>query len=154
MGAPSDQFLRIKYGGPFRSVSLFIMEASLCLFFILYGGPQLISLHTILGPPDHFLRLQLLTIWSPSDQFLLIQYGGPSQISFIVYYMRPPLRSVSLHAIGGPPQILFFSQNVWGPSQISFSAYYMGPPQVSFFAYYMGAPSGQFLRLLYGGPLR
>ena len=33
MGAPSDQFLRIEYGGPLRSVSSLIMEASLCLLF-------------------------------------------------------------------------------------------------------------------------
>ena len=69
--------------------------------------------YTIWGPSDHFFAyyigaprsLSSRTIWGPSDQFLLIQYGGPSQISFIVYYMAPPLRSVSLHAIGGPPHI-------------------------------------------------
>ena len=144
MGAPSDQFLRIEYGGPLRSVSSLIMEASLCLFF-----------HTIWGPSDHFFAyyigpprsLSSLTIWGPSDHFLLIQYGGP-------------------------PQILFFSQNIWGPPQISFSAYYMGPLRLvsvltiwgplrsvsvhtfwgplsdQFFLLLDGAPSGQFLCLL------
>ena len=124
-------------------------------FFILYEGPS-----------DHFFAyyigfgasrsLSSLTIWDPSDQFLFIQYGGPSQISFIVYYMGPPppLRSVSLHAIGGPPHILVFSQNIWGPPQISFSAYYMGPPQVSFFAYYMRSPQISFCAYFLGAPLR
>ena len=46
MGVSSDQFLRIEYGGPLRSVSSLIMEASLCQF-----------LHTIWGPPAHFLCL-------------------------------------------------------------------------------------------------
>ena len=34
MEAPSDQFLRIEYGGPLESVSSLIMEASLCLLFL------------------------------------------------------------------------------------------------------------------------
>ena len=126
MGAPSDQFLRIEYGGPLRSVSSLIMEASLCLFF-----------HTVWGPSDHFFAyyngaprsLSSLTIWGPSDHFLLIQYGGP-------------------------PQILFFSQNIWGSPQISFSAYYMGLHQVSFCAYYMGPPQISFCTYFLGVPLR
>ena len=70
-------------------------------FFSYYmGAPRIISLHTILGPPDHFLRL---LYGAPPDQFLLIQYGSPSQISFmcLLYEAPPPPRSVSLHAIGG-----------------------------------------------------
>ena len=126
MGSPSDQFLRIEYGGPLRSVCSLIMEASLCLFF-----------HTIWGPLDHFFAyyigaprsLSSLTIRGSSDHFLLIQYRGP-------------------------PQILFFSQNIWGPTQISFSAYYMGPPQVSFCAYYMGPPQISFCAYFLGAPLR
>ena len=70
-------------------------------FFVLYGAPRMISLHTILGPL--------------SDQFHCLLYGAL------------PLRSVSLHAIGGPPQILVFLRNIWGSLQINFSAYYMGP---------------------------
>ena len=74
----------------------------------------------------HLMSVSSHTIWGPlSDHFHCLLYGAP-------------LRSVSLHAIGGPPQVLVFSQNIWGPPQISFSAYYMEPPQVSFFAYYMG----------------
>ena len=137
MGAPSDQFLYL------------LWRPSYVCFFILHGGPsdQLFAYY-IESPRI----LSSLTIWGPSDQFLLIQYGGPSQISFIVYYMGPPLRSVSLHAIGGEgaPQILVFSQNIWGPPQISFSAYYMGPPQVSFFAYYMGSPQISFCAYFLG----
>ena len=90
------------------------------------GAPRIISLHTILGPPDHFLRLLY----------------EARQISFFSYNMGAPLRSVSLFTIWGPPQISFFAcyrggggttdfsfftKDTWGPPQISFSAYYMGP---------------------------
>ena len=114
------------------------------------GAPRIISLHTILGPPDHFLRLL---------------YGAP-QISFFSYNMGSPLRSVSLFTIcpppphpsdqflcmlyGGPPHILVVSQNIWGPPQISFSTYYMGPPEVSFFACYMGSPQISFCAYFLG----
>ena len=82
---PPDKFVRMLYAAPIRSVSYLlsilhggsvsslIMEASLCLFF-----------HTI---------------WGPLGSFLYILYWGP-QITFFAYYMGP-LRSVSLHAIGG-----------------------------------------------------
>ena len=137
MGAPSDQFLRIEYGGPLRSVSLLIMEASLCLFFVLYGGPSNHFFPYYIEAPR---SLSSLTIWGPlSDQFHCLLYGSP-------------LRSVSLHAIGGPPQILFFSQNIWGPIRsvspltiwgtphVNLFAYYMGPTQISYCAYFLGAP--------------
>ena len=161
--------------GSLRSVSSLIMEASLCLFSYYMGAPRIFSLHTILGPSDHFLRLL---------------YGAP-QICFFSYNMGAPLRSVSLFTICPPPQISFFAcyrgatshlgffhkiyggslrsvspLTIWGPLRSvsvhtfweplsdHFFSYYMGPPQISFFAYYMGGPSDQFLRLLYGGPLR
>ena len=130
MGAPSDQFLHLLWRPP-----------NYVFFFLYYmGAPRIISLHTILGPTDHFLRLL---------------YGAP-QISFFSFNMGAPLRSVllftivrsvSLHAIGGPPHILVFSQNISDQirsNQISFSAYYMGPSQVSFFVYYMGSPQISF----------
>ena len=88
MGAPSDQFLHLLWRPHY-------------VFFSYYmGAPRIIYLHTVLGPQP----FSSLTIWGPSDLFLLIQYGSPSQISFIVYYMGPPppLRSASLHAIWGP----------------------------------------------------
>ena len=91
MGAPSDQFLSIEYGGLLRSVSSLIMEASLCLFSYYMGAPRIISLHTILGPPNHFLR------------FL---YGAP-EIRFFSYNMGAPLRSVSLFTICPPPSDQF-----------------------------------------------
>ena len=120
-------------------------------FFSYYmGAPRIISLHTILGPPDHFLCLL---------------YGAP-QISFFSYNTEVPLRSVSLFTIWGPPpQISFFAcyrgatsdfsffhkiygdplrsvspLTLWGPLRVSFFAYYMGPPQISFCAYFLGAP--------------
>ena len=124
MGAPSDQFLCIEYGGPLRSVSSLIMEASLCVFFSYYmGTPQIISLHTILGPPDRFLRL---LYGAPQISFFSYNMGAPLR-SVSLFTIWAPLKSVSLHAIRGPPQILVSSQNIWGPPQISFSAYYMGP---------------------------
>ena len=126
MGAPSDQFLCIEYGGPLRSVNSLIMTASLCVFF-----------HTI---------------WWPLRSFLCILYWGP-QITFFAYYMGPsdqffsynmgaPLRSVPLFTIWAPPQISFFAcyRGGGGTSDFSFSTKYMG------------APSDQFLRLLYGAP--
>ena len=76
MGAPSDQFLRIEYGGPLRSVSSLIMETSLCLFFsILYGGPS-----------DHFFAyyigasrsLSSLIMEASLCLFFFILYRGPS----------------------------------------------------------------------------
>ena len=126
MGAPSDQFLRIEYGGHLRSVSSLIMEASLCPFFILYGGPQII---------------------------FCILYWGP-QIIFFAYYIGP-LRSASSHTISGPSQISFIVYYM-APPQISFFACYRGggTPDFIFFTKYMGASSDQFLRLLYGVTLR
>ena len=116
------------------------------------GDPRIIFLHTILGPPDHFLRLL---------------YGAP-QICFFSYNMGAHLRSVSLFTIWPPPpQISFFacyrgggghltfrvfSQNIWGPPQISFSAYYMGSPQISFCAYFLGAPLRSYFSLTIWGP--
>ena len=152
MGAPSEQFLRIDYGGPLRSVYSLIMEASILMYFfhtiwgplgsflcIIYCGPQITFFAYYMGP---LRSVSSHTIWGPlSDHFHCLLYGAP-------------LRSVSLHAIGGPPQILVFSQNIWGPPQISFSAYYMGPPQVSFFAYYMEPPQISFCAYFLGAPLR
>ena len=110
MGAPSDQFLRIEYGGPLRSVSLLIMEASLCPFFSYYmGALRSFFLHTIFWTPR---SLSSPTISGPSDQFLLIQYGGPSQISFIVCYMPPPPPQISLFACyrGATSGFIFFTK--------------------------------------------
>ena len=138
------------------------------------GAPRIISLHTILGPPDHFLRLlygapqisffsynmgaplrsvSLFTIWDHlTFRFFSQNIWGLPQISFSAYYMGSPQISFCAYFLGAPLRSVF-SLTIWGPSQISFFSYYMGPPQISFFEYYMGGPSDQFLRLLYGGPL-
>ena len=113
-GAPSDQFIHLLW-----------RPRSLCIFFILYGGPSDHFYAQYIGAPR---SLSSLSIWSPSDHFLLIQYGGPSQITFIVYYM-------------GPPSDHFLCIIFWGPLSDHFSLTIWGP-------------SDQFLRLLYGGPLR
>ena len=130
-------------------------------------------LHLLWRPPYVFFH----TKWGPSDHFFAYYIGAPRslssltrlyrapQISFFSYNMGapldqlhcllygPPLRSVSLHAIGGSPHILVFSQNIWGPPQISFSAYYMGPPQVSLFAYYIWGPLRSVSVHTFWGPL-
>ena len=178
MGAPSEQFLRINYGGPLRSVYSLNMEASILMyFFILYGGLS-----------DHFFAYYIgaprshssLTIWGPSGQFLLIQYGGPSQITFIDYYMPPPPppqisffacyrgatsdyifftkymgppRSVSPLTIWGPLRLVSLL-TIWGPLRSVSVHTFWGPSQISFFSYYMGPPQISFFRILYGGPLR
>ena len=90
-------------------------------------APRIISLHSILGPPDHFLRLL---------------YGAP-QVNFFSYNMGAPLRSLSLFTIWGPPQISFFACYRGATSDFSSFTKYMGQ-----------ASSDQFLRLLYGAPLR
>ena len=113
MGAPSDQFLRIEYGGPLRSVSSLIMEASLImpvLFSYYIGAPRISFFACYIGAPS---SLSSLTIWGPlSDQFLCLLYAPTPQISFFACYR-------------GATQIIFFTKYMVTP-QISFSAYYMG----------------------------
>ena len=116
------------------------------------GASRIISLHTILGLPDHFLRL---LYGAPQVSFFSYNMGAPLRPLSLFTICPSPLKSVSLHAIGGPPQILFFLQNIWAlPPQISFSAYYMGRPQVIFFAYYMGPPEISFCAYFLGAHLR
>ena len=157
MGAPSDQFLHLLWRPPYVFFFHTIWWPLGSVLCILYWGPQITFFAYYMGP----LRLvSSHTIWGPlSDQFHCLLYAPP-----------PPIRSVSLHAIGpGPPQILVFSQSIWGPPQISFSAYYMGPLR-SVSSLTIGGPlrppsslniwvpppppPSQFLRLLYGGLLR
>ena len=122
MGAVSSHRL---WGPPQISVFTYYGGLDPYVFFSYYmGAPRIISLHSILGPPDHFLRLL---------------YGAP-KVSFFSYNMGAPLRSLSLFTI-------------WGPPQISFFACYRGATSdFSFFTKYMGSSSDQFLRLLNGAP--
>ena len=106
------------------------------------GAPQISFLAYYIGAPAHFLRL---LYGASSDQFLLIQYGGPSQISFFAYYVNfitiwSPLTSVSLHTIWEGPSDQFLRLLYRGPlkSVFTLTIYYMEPPYISFFAYYMG----------------
>ena len=128
MGAPSDQFLLLLWRPP----------EIMSVFFMLCGDPLDHFFAYYIGAPR---SLSLLTIWGPSDHFLLIQYGGPSQISFYACYRGG----------GGAPQILVSSQNIWGPPQISSSAYYMGPLRLVSLLTIWG-PSDQFLCIIFGGP--
>ena len=129
MGAPSIRTVSShRLWGP-PQISSFTYYGGLdpYVFFSYYmGAPRIISLHSILGPPDHFLHLL---------------YGAP-QVSFFSYNMGAPLRSLSLFTIWAPPP------------QITFCAYFFGGPSQIIFSLTIWGPSDQFLRLLYGGPLR
>ena len=104
MGAISDQFLRILYGGPLRRVSshcffAYYMWASSDLFvslipwgpfrsvyLLLYGGPlRSVSSHTIWGP----LQISFFTyhIGPPQTCFFAYYMGAP-RTCFFAYYMR------------------------------------------------------------------
>ena len=113
-----------------------------CFFCVLYWGRQLTLFAYYMG--------------APSDQFLLIQYGGPSQISFFACYRARP------------PQICFFTKYslvyykirheakaVYSQKyMVSFSAYYMGRAPLRLVSLLYEAPSDQFLCIPYGRPLR
>ena len=108
------------------------------------GPLRSVSLHNILGPRANFLCLL---------------YGGPFRSVFFSYttwglfsdqflcllYVPPPLRSVSLHAIGGPLQISFFTKDLFVQRY--------GAPSNQFLRLLYGAPSDQFLCLIFGAPL-
>ena len=80
MGAPSDLFLCILYGGSLRSVSL----------HTIWGPLRPVSLHTIYGG---LLRSDFsLAIWGPPGQFLYLLYGFP----LIFFILRVKL------SLGGP----------------------------------------------------
>ena len=127
------------------------------------GAPRIISLHTILGPPDHFLRL----LYAPPPQisFFICYRGATSHLGlFHKIYGGPlrsvspltiwgPLRSVSVHTFWGPHSDRFFLllygaplrsvfslTIIWGPLRSVSSLTIWGAPQISFFAYYMGVP--------------
>ena len=115
------------------------------------------------APSDQFLRL----IWRPPYACFFLQYYiGPHSDQFLcLLYDPPPLRLVSLHAIGGPPQISCFTKYMGAPSdqffrllygahspQVSFFAYYIGPPQISFCAYCLEVPLRSVFSLTIWGP--
>ena len=139
------------HSGPFLSFLAYYMGAPSCRsvsshriwgppqisFFTYYGGLLMSFFHTILGPSDHFF---CILYWAPQITFFAYYMGplrsvsshtisGPLSDQFHCLLYAPPLPQISFFACyRGPPQILFFSQNIWGPPQISFSAYYMGSP--------------------------
>ena len=144
MGAPSDQFLCIEYGGPLRSVSSLIMEASLCLFF-----------HTIWGPSDHFFAyyigaprsLSSLTIYgAPQITFFSYNMGGHLRFYFFHNIYGGLLRSVSPLTIWGPLRLVSVL-TIWGPLRSVSVHTFWGPLSDKFFLLLDGAPSGQFLCL-------
>ena len=85
MGAPSDQFHRIVYGGLLLSVSLLTIG----------GTPQV-----------NFFVYYKCVYGAPSGQFLRLLCGGPLR-SVSSLTIRGPLRSVSSHTIWGLPQTCF-----------------------------------------------
>ena len=110
VGAPSDQILRIPYGGGGGGGGPQVS------FFTYYRGPlRSVSLHTICGAPsDQILCLVYggplrsiysLTMWGvPQVSFFAYYMGAPPEISLIAYYRRAPLRSVSSLTIWEPPK--------------------------------------------------
>ena len=108
---------------------------------ILYWGPPITFFAYYMGP---LRSVSSHTIWWPiSDQFHCLLYGPP-----------PPLRSVSLHAIGGPPQILVFSQNMWAPPLRSVSPLTIWGPLRSVSVHTFWAPLRSVFSLTIWGPLR
>ena len=102
--------------GPLRSVSSLIMEASILMsFFILYEDPSDHFFAYYIGAPDHFLRL---LYGAPQISFFLCNMVDPLRSVSLFTICPLPLRSVSLHAIGGPPQIdfIFFTKFMGAPS--------------------------------------
>ena len=132
IGDPSDQFIRILYGPPLRSIS----SLAIC------GGPlRFVFSPTVWAhPPVSFFAYYMPP--PPPDQFLCLLCGGPFRsVSLHIYYIGGPLRSVSSLTIGGPlSSVSSHNTSIWGPPQINFFAYYMGAPWINFFDFYMGAP--------------
>ena len=138
------------------------------------GATQIISLHSILGPPDHFLRLlygapqvsffsynmgaplrslSLFTIWAstPPQVSVFACYRGPPQISFFHKIYGGPLRSVSPLTIWGPLRLVSLL-TIWGPLRSVSVHTFWGPLSDQFFLLLYGAPSDQFLRYYMGVP--
>ena len=127
-GAPSDQFLRIQYGGPLRSVSSHRIWGPPQISFFTYYGGLLMSFFFVLygGPSDHFFAYYI---------------EAPRSLSSLTI-VGAPLRSVSLFAKWAPPpQISFFACYRGSTSDFIFFTKYMGAHEISFCAYYMGDPS-------------
>ena len=132
MGPLSDQFLHLLWRPPY------------VFFFILYVGPQIISLHTILGPPDHFLRL---LYGAPQITFFSYNMGCHLRFYFFHKIYGGLLRSVSPLTIWGPLRLVSVL-TIWGPFRSVSVHTFWGPLSDKFFLLLDGAPSGQFLCLL------
>ena len=103
-------------------------------FFSYYmGAPRIISLHTILGPPDHFPRLL---------------YAPPPQISFFACYRGATSHLGLFHKIYGGPSDQFLRLLYGVPSDQFLCILFGGPTQIVFSSYYMGPLSDQFFLLL------
>ena len=151
MGASSDQFLHLLWRPPYVLFSYYI------------GALRSFFLYTILGPPDHFLRL---LYGAPQISFFSYNIGAPLRSVSLFTICPPSLKSVSLHAIGGHLRFYFFHKiyggllrsvsplTIWGPPQVSLFAYYVRPPQISFCVYFLGAALRSVFSLTGWGPLR
>ena len=103
----------------------------------------------------------LAYIEAPSDQFLLIEYGGPllsvsslimlfSLCLFFAYYIWGPKISLFAYYIGAPSSLS--SLTLWGPLGSVSSHTIWCPLRSGSSQIVWESPSGQFLCLLYGGP--
>ena len=149
--APLDNFLRLLYGAPLRSVSS----------LTIWGPPQInFFASNVRASSDQFLRIlykgPLRSFSSPigGPQVIFFAYRGPS-VQFLCILYWAPLRLISSLTIWGPLGSIS-SHTIWEPPQTCFFASYMRAPlrSVSSLTKW-GGPSGQFLHLLhvYGGPL-
>ena len=99
MGAPSDQLLRLLYGGPLQvSFLAYYMGAPSDQFIrLLYGGPPQISLFAY-----------YMGTWGPPGQFLRLLYEAP--LMFFFHFLRIKL------SWGGP--IFLISRGGGGGGQV------------------------------------
>ena len=127
------------------------------------GASRIISLHTILELPGHFLAYYMEPLRSVSSHTI---WGAPLK-SLSLFTICPPPPQISFFACyrGATSDLIFFTKymppprsvsplTIWGPPQVSFFVYYMGPPQISFCAYFLGAPPRSVFSLTIWGPLR
>ena len=166
MGAPSDQFILLRSGGPLGSDSshtiwglpISISSLTVCRgppqinLFAYYRGPlRSVSSHTIWGP--HQINFFACYMGAPYDQFTCLLYVGPLIEFLRILYDAGQF----LPLLYGAPLSSLSSLTIWGPPQINFFAYYRGPlrsvsSQTNDTIW--GPPQINFFHLLYRGPLR
>ena len=115
-----------------------------------------------MGASDHFLAYYIgaprslfsLTIWSPADQFLLIQWGPLSDQFHCLLYEAPPQISFFACYRGGHFRFFFFHK-IYGGLLRSVSPLTMwGPLRLVFLLTIWGPLRSVSVHILCGGPFR